>query len=61
MVILMGAIFQDYKFEERSGSLDKCNGGNFNGKFVYFATEEFPFFPRCHWGNVSSDFSRRGG
>ena len=56
-----GSYLQDYTFEEGSGSLDKCNGGNLNGQFVYFATEEFPFYPRCHWGNVSSDFSRRGG
>ena len=32
-----------------------------NGKYVYFATDEFPFFPRCHWGNVSKDFIQKGG
>ena len=37
------------------------NGGTLNGKYVYFATDEFPFFPRCHWGNVSKDFIQKGG
>ena len=39
----------------------RCNGGTLNGKYVYFATDEFPFFPRCHWGNVSKDFIQKGG
>jgi len=56
-----GSYLQDYIFKEGSGSLDKCNGGKLNGKFVYFATDKFPFYPRCHWGNVSGDFTRRGG
>jgi len=56
-----GSFLQDYLFKEGSGSLDKCNGGLLEGKYVYFATDTFPFYPRCHWGNVSSDFTRRGG
>ena len=37
------------------------DGRILNGKYVYFATDEFPFFPRCHWGNVSKDFIQKGG
>ena len=56
-----GSYFQDYIFEGGYGTLDRCNGGTLNGKYVYFATDEFPFFPRCHWGNVSKDFIQKGG
>ena len=56
-----GSYFQDYIFEGGHGTLDRCNGGTLNGKYVYFATDEFPFFPRCHWGNVSKDFIQKGG
>lgn len=56
-----GSFLQDYFFKEGSGSLDRCNGGLLDGKYVYFATDKFPFYPRCHWGNVSKDFSRKGG
>ena len=53
-----GSFKQDYQYVEASGGLDQCNGGLLNQKFVYFATKEFPFFPRCHWGNVTRDFLR---
>ena len=56
-----GSYFQDYIFEGGYGTLDRCNGGTLNGKYVYFATDEFPFFPRCHWGNVSKDYIQKGG
>ena len=55
-----GRFIQDWKFAKDSGNLDECNGGMINNKFVYFATESYPFYPRCHWGNVSEDFKRRG-
>tara|TARA_B100001250_G_C19533470_1_gene671501 strand:+ start:232 stop:789 length:558 start_codon:yes stop_codon:yes gene_type:complete len=51
-----GSFKQDYKYVKASGNLDQCNGGVIKGKFVYFVTNTFPFFPRCHWGNVSRDF-----
>ena len=56
-----GSFLQDYYYKEGSGSLDRCNGGLFDGKYVYFATDKFPFYPRCLWGNVSKDFTRKGG
>ena len=39
-----------------SGTLDQCNGGMLNGKFVYFATNTYPYYPRCLWGRPSSSF-----
>jgi hypothetical protein len=27
------------------------------GKYVYFATDTYPFFPRCAYGDISSDFA----
>ena len=54
--IFDGRFIQDYEFKIGSGNLDQCNGGEINDKFVYFATDTFPFFPRCHWGEVGRDF-----
>jgi len=56
-----GKYIQDWEFKKGSGNLDKCNGGVMNGKYVYFATDTFPFYPRCHWGTVSADFNQPGG
>ncbi len=51
-----GSYNQDWEYIAGSGTLDQCNGGKLNGQFVYFATESYPFFPRCLWGNASDDF-----
>lgn len=51
-----GTYVQDYEYVEGSGTLDECNGGTLNGQFVYFATDTYPFFPRCFKGTVSRDF-----
>lgn len=51
-----GTFIQDYQFAGGSGRLDRCNGGLLNGKFVYFVTETFPFYPRCLWGAVARGF-----
>ncbi|MCF2872244.1 YHYH protein [Octadecabacter sp. G9-8] len=57
-----GTYVQDYEFVEGSGTLDECNGTMLDGEYVYFATDTFPFFPRCFKGTVSSDFiGGRGG
>ena len=53
-----GSFFQDYEFIEGSGDLYECNFGEINYQKVYFATNEFPFFPRCLWGNPSRYFLR---
>lgn len=51
-----GTYEQDYEFVAGSGTLDECNGTMIGGKYVYFATDTYPFFPRCFKGTVSSDF-----
>ena len=51
-----GTYVQDYEFVEGSGTLDEGNGGTLDGQYVYFATDTYPFFPRCFRGTVSSDF-----
>ena len=56
-----GTYVQDYEFVAGSGDLDECNGGLLNGQYVYFATDTYPFFPRCFKGTVSSDFLGGGG
>lgn len=55
-----GSYNEDWEYVANSGSLDQCNGGDLNGQFVYFATEGYPFFPRCLWGNASADFGQQG-
>ncbi|WP_299029776.1 YHYH protein [uncultured Sulfitobacter sp.] len=52
-----GTYVQDYEFVEGSGDLDECNGTTRNGRYVYYATDTFPFFPRCFKGTVSQDFA----
>ena len=54
-----GTYVQDYSYVGGSGKLDKCNGGTLNGKFVYFATTTYPFYPRCLWGSANRSFSNR--
>ncbi|MEM9140035.1 MAG: YHYH protein [Pseudomonadota bacterium] len=51
-----GTYVQDYEYVGGSGALDRCNGGFLNGKYVYFLTDHFPFYPRCLWGNIASGF-----
>jgi hypothetical protein len=51
-----GTYNEDWEYVAGSGSLDECNGGFLGDKFVYFATDNYPFFPRCVWGNPSEDF-----
>jgi len=54
-----GTYEEDFNYIAGSGSLDQCNGGLLDGKFVYFATETYPFLPRCLWSAVSPDFEPR--
>jgi hypothetical protein len=51
-----GTYVQDYEFVAGSGTLDECNGAMVDGQYVYYATDTFPFFPRCFKGTVSGDF-----
>ncbi len=54
-----GSYEEDWEFVAGSGNLDQCNGAMMGGDYVYFATDTFPFFPRCFMGEVSSDFTGR--
>ena len=51
-----GTYNEDWEYVSGSSSLDQCNGGTLNNRFVYFATDTYPFFPRCLWGTASTDF-----
>lgn len=56
-----GSYVQDYEYVAGSGNLDECNGATVDGEYMYFATDTYPFFPRCFKGEVSDDFvSHRG-
>ncbi|MEM8981149.1 MAG: YHYH protein [Pseudomonadota bacterium] len=46
-----GTYNQDFEFIQGLGNLDECNGTTTSsGKYVYFATDAYPFYPRCLWG-----------
>ncbi|MEM6303974.1 MAG: YHYH protein [Pseudomonadota bacterium] len=45
-----GTYNEDWTFVKGAGNLDACNGGMVDGKYVYFATDTYPFFPRCLYG-----------
>lgn len=52
-----GTYNEDYEHIAGDGRLDQCNGGELDGKFVYFVTDTYPFVGRCLWGEISSDFA----
>ena len=54
-----GTYNEDYEYIAGSGNLDECNGARSDGKYLYFATNKYPFFPRCFLGRVSKDFKGR--
>lgn len=53
-----GKFVEDWEYVAGSGNLDECNGTMVNGSYAYFATDTYPFFPRCFKGTVSRDFRR---
>ena len=54
-----GQFEEDYEYVLNSGSLDECNGKKINGVYTYFATDTYPFFPRCFKGIVNTKFMKR--
>ena len=54
-----GAYNQDYQHVNGLGNLDECNGAMSQDRYIYFATDAYPFFPRCFIGTVSQQFLRR--
>lgn len=53
-----GTYNEDYEYVGGEGKLDECNGGEWQGKYVYFVTDTYPFLSRCLKGEVSEDFNR---
>ncbi|MEM7618082.1 MAG: YHYH protein [Pseudomonadota bacterium] len=56
-----GSFGTDYEYVAALSALDECNGAVVDGEYVYFATEDYPFLPRCLYGNADSSFEKRGG
>ncbi|MEH6741372.1 MAG: YHYH protein [Sulfitobacter sp.] len=54
-----GTYEEDFEYRARSGTLDECNGGVVNGTYTYFATDTYPFYPRCFKGEVNNSFMKR--
>lgn len=54
-----GTFEQDFEYIAGSGTLDECNGGQVNGTYTYFATDTYPYFPRCFKGEVNPQFMTR--
>ncbi|MEP2641547.1 YHYH protein [Roseobacter sp.] len=54
-----GAFEQDFEYVAGHGTLDDCNGAQVNGTYTYFATDTYPYFPRCFKGVVNPDFMTR--
>lgn len=46
-----GTYNEDFEFVMGYGNLDQCNGAMLKDRgYVYFATDVYPFYPRCLWG-----------
>ena len=54
-----GTFEGDFEYVAGSGTLDECNGGMVNGTYTYFATDTYPFYPRCVKGETTSQFMVR--
>ncbi|MDP5220909.1 YHYH protein [Ruegeria sp. 2205SS24-7] len=54
-----GTFDQDFEYVADSGTLDECNGGQVEGTYTYFATDTYPYFPRCFKGVVNPHFMKR--
>jgi len=45
-----GTYNQDFEFVRGLGNLDQCNGAVIEDRYIYFATDAYPYFPRCLYG-----------
>lgn len=51
-----GTYNQDWEYNAGAGNLDQCNGATVNGTYTYFATDSYPFFPRCLYGTQITQY-----
>ena len=51
-----GSYNEDFELVLEFGNLDECNGATVKGKYTYFATDTYPFFPRCLFGKNITKF-----
>ncbi|MEM6811843.1 MAG: YHYH protein [Pseudomonadota bacterium] len=56
-----GTFSSDYEYVASLSVLDECNGATLDGQYVYFATETFPFLPRCLYGDPDPSFEQARG
>lgn len=54
-----GIFEEDFEYKVQSGTLDECHGAEVNGTYTYFATDTYPFYPRCFKGVVNPQFMTR--
>ncbi|MEP5729665.1 MAG: YHYH protein [Sulfitobacter sp.] len=54
-----GTYEEDFEYQAGAGTLDECNGGVVKGTYTYFATDTYPYFPRCFKGKVNPHFMSR--
>lgn len=50
-----GTYTSDWVWSEDAGELDRCNGVEVNGEYVYIITNEYPYVGRCLNGEVSGE------
>ena len=54
-----GEFEEDFEYVAGSGTLDECNGATVSGTYRYYATDSYPFFPRCFKGVIEGRFMSR--
>jgi hypothetical protein len=54
-----GTYTSDWEYSSESGALDECNGIMIDGTYIYVVTDEYPFIPRCLFGEVNESEAPR--
>ena len=54
-----GLFEEDFEYLAGSGDLDECNGTLVDGVYRYYATDAYPYFPRCFKGTIEGRFMTR--
>ncbi len=56
-----GTYTSDWVWVEDAGDLDECNGTWVDGEYFYVLTEDYPYIPRCLFGEVAESASNQVG